>query len=110
MTLEECLVQYKGITIEALESIEEERIDDLCDLIAKREIIISQIKELDKSNIQELGKKLNIMNYERELAKLFIEKKREFKIRLDDVKKSKTANRTYNNNRNNINSFLNLKI
>ena len=110
MTLEECLTEYKSLTIIAIESIKEEKVDELCDLIARREILINQIKKLDVSNIAEIGRSLNLMQFERELAKLFIQKKRDFKLRLDDAKKSKTANKTYNNNRNNINGFLNLKI
>ncbi|MFD3157518.1 flagellar protein FliT [Haloimpatiens sp. FM7330] len=81
-----------------IEEASNEKIDNIGDLLEKRQEIINSINELNysKEEFKKVASDLDIVNLENELRGILENKKMECKREIDKVKKKKTAHQVYN--------------
>ena len=110
MEVKEKLLRYKAFTENIIENLKNDNLDNLESNLFERQKIINELLEIKdlKENNGKLGEELIIL--EKELNKIYIEKKEEYKKKLSQNNKSMMVNKTYGNNVSKINGLVNLKI
>lgn len=110
MEVKEKLLRYKAFTENIIENLKNDNLDNLESNLFERQKIINELLEIKdlKENNAKLGEELIIL--EKELNKIYIEKKEEYKKKLSENNKSMMVNKTYGNNVSKINGLVNLKI
>ncbi|SHE57595.1 hypothetical protein [Clostridium fallax] len=110
MEVKEKLLRYKAFTENIIENLKNDNLDNLESNLFERQKIINELLEIKdlKENNAKLGEELIIL--EKELNKIYREKKEEYKKKLSENNKSMMVNKTYGNNVSKINGLVNLKI
>lgn len=95
MNLQECLEEYKNLTLELIESVQSDK--DLSLLIEKRDNILKVIHELKFNNeeFQKVAADFKIVELNDELLTLVSKEKAKAKEKLEISKRSRMARRNY---------------
>ncbi|MDW8799697.1 flagellar protein FliT [Clostridium sp. A1-XYC3] len=112
MNLREKLIQYKNITIQLITSAENEDYDSLDKLLANRQNIMDEIDNItySKEEFLRLCRELDILVLNQKLIKVTKEKKATILKNIDELKTSKSANKSYNKRFSVDSVFFNKKI
>lgn len=89
---------YKELTLELIDSVEKDMLDDLDMLIQKRQNVINAVEQLtyDGESFNEISIELNLMVLQKKLTELMNEKKNEIKSKIEKLGENKIANKSYN--------------
>lgn len=98
MELREVLLNYRDVTASAIETIKEEKYEELDSKLNKREGIIESIKSLnfDSEHFKTLCDEFSLIQLECELNVLLKNRRDEIKIKLESLSKNVKANNSYN--------------
>lgn len=98
MDLKEKLIEYKSITLELITNVENEGYDNLDKLLISRQNVMDEIDNItySKEEFLCLCKELDILVLNQKLIKTTKEKKAGILKKIDELKTSKTANKSYN--------------
>lgn len=96
MDLEQCLIEYKALTLDIMERI---NIDEsVVYLLEERQVVLDKIIELNKdtSKFKYICESLNLFELERELNLITKKELVNTKIKIESLKKMRSANLQYN--------------
>lgn len=97
---------YKEISIQILNSLDQEDYGDIDNMLEERQKILVNINEESKVDFMESYNKMNIIALDEDIERLLYEKIREVKKELHEYKLTKQVNTMYSNlNREKINIF-----
>lgn len=105
--LKSYLEDFKKCTIEAIEDLEKDDLDDFEVALNNRQQIIEKINDLNfnQNEFKEIYKQLDIMTLDNELIKRTKEEKDKLQQKMLRLKKSHSANAVYHSNMNKGNIF-----
>lgn len=105
--LKSYLEYFKKFTIEAIEGLDEDDLDNFEVALNNRQQIIEKISVLNfnQCEFKEICQQLNIITLDNELSKRVKDEKDELKRKILELKKSQNANNAYNLNINQSNIF-----
>jgi len=86
---------YKKVSLELLELLKNERLDNIDDKLEKRQIILKHINNIEE--FRQLAHENGVVELEIEISQLFNTKVNKAKQELVDYRRSKVANNTYAN-------------
>jgi len=112
MELRRLLLEYKGITEEFINIMEEENYElQGDDLLSKRETLLSELKtmDLDKEEFLKISKELELITLEEKASKLLNSEKNKIKEEIFNLKNNHNAAKTYGAGFKNIN-FINKEV
>ena len=91
------LNEFKNITLELIRSLMEDKVHLVPVFLEQRQRIINSLskEETDNNFIKEQGKVLQLLELEEELQKVYINKKQEIYIKLQESKNNTAANNVY---------------
>ncbi|MCR1933680.1 flagellar protein FliT [Clostridium tepidum] len=106
------LIKFREITLNIIDSLENEDYDSPEKLLEEREIIIKEINNLhyQREEFKKINNELELLIIEKKLQSLMIEKKAQIKIKLKKTLDKKEANKNYSIKQFNTQSILNTKI
>ncbi|AEB75783.1 hypothetical protein [Clostridium botulinum] len=98
------LKKYQEVNIDIINALNEEKIDDLDEILLKKDEVIKEISVLKYSSAEfnEISKKLNLKVLEEEIKNLSNSKKEYYKSQINKINKNKNATRSYSNLRKNV--------
>ncbi|MCY6370398.1 hypothetical protein [Clostridium ganghwense] len=98
MSLRECLTKYKQITLQAMECLKRDEIEDVESLIQSRDYIIEDMKKIQYSqeDFKNICNEYGIMEKEKELFSMMNAKKIEVKRKMDESIKARNVKNQYN--------------
>ncbi|MCI1477733.1 MAG: flagellar protein FliT [Clostridium beijerinckii] len=101
MNLQECLEEYKDLTLKLIESVQAS--EELTLLIEKRDNTLKRINEIkfEDDELKRILSSLKILELDDELIDLVSKEKVATKEKLDVLKKSRTARKNYTSMPNN---------
>ncbi|MGH4121132.1 hypothetical protein [Clostridium sp.] len=96
--LKQMLVQFKQVTVELIKVLKQDEIYKLDELLNSRQTVIENMEKFQCSTeeFRKLCSELDILNAEKELSELMLEKKESTKCELDKIQVTRSANRNYN--------------
>ncbi|RII36196.1 flagellar protein FliT [Clostridium chromiireducens] len=105
--LKSYLEDFKKCTIEMIEDLEKDDLDNFEAGLNRRQQIIEKISELnfDKNEFKEICKQLDVETFDNELNKRTKDEKDKLRQKILNLKKSQSANTVYQSNTNKINIF-----
>lgn len=110
MEVREKIVEFKTLTEKLIEDLNCDNIDNLENMLFKRQQIINDLCKIKDFNIKEVSKDMELLQLENNLNKVYIEKKDKYKQKMSENNQSIKVNKTYGNNVSKINGLVNLKI
>lgn len=110
--LENYLIEFKDITLNMINILNTENIDSVEALMMKREDVIKDIKDLNYSKeiFEDIAKKLELEALEIKLRKSMEKKKEQLREKIEELKTTTVANKSYIQNTMRGVNFLNKKI
>ena len=92
------MIQFKQVTIEIIEALQQDKIFKLDSLLDNRQVVIENMEKLEYSTVEfaSICIKLDIVNINQRLVKLMQQKKEETKQELNKIQLIKNANNNYN--------------
>lgn len=98
MSLKEYLLRYKEITLEAIECLKKDEIEEVETLIHNRENLIEDMKKIQysKEQFKNICSEYNLVEHEKELFNTMNEKKVEVKRKIDESIKGRNVKNQYN--------------
>lgn len=98
--LREYLCCYKAASLKIINDLNSDNIDAIGDFLTIRENMLSRIRTLEytKEQINSLCDELHILQLDRQVNNLIINKQEELKNRIEKASVLKNANNSYNNN------------
>ncbi|UZW16006.1 flagellar protein FliT [Clostridium pasteurianum] len=99
-TLKQYLEDYKNITIELINNLYCDKLDDIDDFMQKRQSILEEIGQLNfsKKEFNLIANEIELPEIEKRLKDVMTEKKEKLKIEIEKISLSKNANNSYNKN------------
>lgn len=106
------LVQFKEVTLQIRQSLEEEEFDNLQSLLELRQSVINQMDELSYTSeeFQVFCNELGIIELQKDIEKTFSEKRTKVLKEMHQFSASKVANKNYNKSFTMDSFFFNKKI
>ena len=97
MSVIEELNEFKNVTLDLITSLKEDKIHLVPVFLEKRQEIIDSLskKEIDSSLKKEQSRDLQLLELEKELQEIYINKKQEIYIQLQEIKNNMAANNIY---------------
>ena len=97
--LKDELENYRGITINLLETLEEEKYNDLDILLSKRQDVINIINDISytKDEFKKICTEFEIVILQDKLTQEMDKRREEVKNSIERLTKYKSANKSYNN-------------
>ena len=91
------LIKFKEYTEQLINSLKEDKIHLVPHFLEERQIIINSLskKNIEDNTYHEIGKALGILDMEKELQEIYISKKQEIFVKLQENKNNAVANNTY---------------
>jgi hypothetical protein len=110
--LKQKMQEFRAVTEELIEAVNNDRDEELDNLFVKRQEIINSVEKLDynKRDFNAVCEELNVVKLSQSLEETIVKKRVETRDKMNDLKEKKTANRSYIQNSNMIRSVLNTKI
>ncbi|ABK60582.1 hypothetical protein [Clostridium novyi] len=98
------LKEYHKVNVNIINALNEERIDELDEILLKKDEIIKNINSIKyvSKEFNEISEELNLKTLEEEIKKISNSKKEYYKSQINKINKNKNANRSYSNLRSNI--------
>ncbi|KGM93166.1 hypothetical protein FDC62_08010 [Clostridium botulinum] len=98
------LKKYQEVNVDIINAVNEEKIDDLDEILLKKDEVIKEINfiEYTSEEFNEIAKKLNLKVLEEEIKNLSNSKKEYYKSQINKINKNKNATRSYSNIRKNV--------
>lgn len=95
MKLDECLMEYRALTLDIMEKVNEDGIIEY--LFNERQYILDEIRKLSfsKEEINRMVESLNIIQLDTELNLLMKKEKVNTRRKMENLKKMKNANMQY---------------
>lgn len=99
-TLRQCLDEYKNITIELINNLYCDNLDNIGGFMQKRQNILDSIQYLkySKKQISSIIGEIQLFDIEKRLKDVMIQKKENLRIAMERNSLSRSANNTYNKN------------
>lgn len=99
-TLKQYLEDYKNITIELINNLYCDKLDNIDEFMKKRQNILETIGNLDfsKEDFNLITNEIELSAIEKRLKDVMTEKKEKLKIEIEKISISKNANNSYNKN------------
>jgi nucleoside-triphosphatase THEP1 len=112
MNLNDALSKYKECTIKLIQFLEKEHYDYIDNAMDDRQKIIDEIGLLNYSDeeFKKIAMELKLVENEKKLTEIMLEKKDKAKEELVNFKKSNNVNKSYNKMLNAGSVFVNKKI
>ncbi|NEZ48425.1 hypothetical protein FDB54_01960 [Clostridium botulinum] len=98
------LKKYQQVNVDIINALNEERIDDLDEILVKKDEVIKQIKfiKYTSEEFNKISEGLNLKVLEEEIKNLSNSKKEYYKSQINKINKNKNATRSYSNLRKNV--------
>ncbi|WP_085829460.1 hypothetical protein [Clostridium massiliodielmoense] len=98
------LKKYQQINVNIINALNEEKIDDLDEILLKKDEIIKKINciKYTLEEFSEISEELNLKVLEEEIKNLSNSKKEYYKSQINKINKNKNATRSYSNLRKNV--------
>ncbi|MBP1865261.1 hypothetical protein BD780_002409 [Clostridium tetanomorphum] len=92
------LENFKDITLQLIDKVKEDDFDSVDMLMEERQKIIDNMDsvEFSQDEFVNIAKELNIIEYDKELEKVIIEKKAKIKEEMGKIITNRNANTSYN--------------
>ncbi|KEH88692.1 MULTISPECIES: hypothetical protein [Clostridium] len=98
------LKEYQNVNVNIINALNEEKIDDLDEILLKKDEIIKNINSIKyvSKEFNEISEELNLKVLEEEIKKISNSKKKYYKSQINKINKNKNATRSYSNIRKNV--------
>ncbi|AGK97789.1 flagellar protein FliT [Clostridium pasteurianum] len=99
-TLKEYLDNYKNITIDLINNLYCDNLDNIDEFMQKRQNILDDLGHLNssKKEFNSISNEIELAAIEKRLKDVMIEKKEKLRIEMEKISLSRNANNTYNKN------------
>ncbi|KGM97002.1 hypothetical protein Z968_04665 [Clostridium novyi A str. 4552] len=98
------LKKYQQVNVDIINALNEERIDDLEEVLLKKDEVIEEINSIQYTSkeFNEISEELNLKVLQEEIKNLSNSKKEYYKSQINKINKNKNATRSYSNLRKNV--------